>query len=145
MEKEAVMIQAEQIRPHMQVVGNDGELIGAVDSIDSGELRLTKSGAPDGKHHFLPLETSNLSTTACISTAPAFAPWPSGAECGVSASQGKSRGVSAWTGRISCPPNELPPAVAARLDFGTGSRILHLRAQAGGCSRRQQPRGRKYG
>ncbi len=50
------MIQAEQIRPHMQVVGNDGELIGVVDSIDSGELRLTKSGAPDGKHHFLPLE-----------------------------------------------------------------------------------------
>jgi len=50
------MIQAEQIRPHMQVVGNDGELIGMVDRIDGDELRLTKSSAPDGKHHFLPLE-----------------------------------------------------------------------------------------
>ena len=41
------MIQAEQIRPHMQVVGNDGELIGMVDSVDGDELRLTKSSAPD--------------------------------------------------------------------------------------------------
>jgi hypothetical protein len=51
------MIQAEQIKTHMQVVGNDGEIVGMVDSIDGDELRLTKSGTPDGKHHFLPLET----------------------------------------------------------------------------------------
>jgi hypothetical protein len=51
------MIRSEQIRQHMQVIGNDGELIGVVDSVESGELRLTKNSAPDGKHHFLPLET----------------------------------------------------------------------------------------
>jgi hypothetical protein len=51
------MIRPEQIREHMQVVGNDGELIGTVDRIDGDELRLTKSGAPDGRHHFLPLAT----------------------------------------------------------------------------------------
>jgi hypothetical protein len=51
------MIQTEQIRTHMQVVGNDGELVGMVDSVEADELRLTKTSAPDGKHHFLPLET----------------------------------------------------------------------------------------
>jgi hypothetical protein len=51
------MIRPEQIKPHMQVVGNDGELVGVVDSVDGGELRLTKGGAPDGMHHFLPLDT----------------------------------------------------------------------------------------
>jgi hypothetical protein len=51
------MIRAEQIRPRMQVVGNDGELVGVVDSVDGDELRLTKGGSPDGMHHFLPLDT----------------------------------------------------------------------------------------
>ena len=51
------MIRTEQIQPHMQVVGNDGEFIGVVDGIDGDELRLTKNDAPDGKHHFLPLAT----------------------------------------------------------------------------------------
>ena len=51
------MNRPEQIREHMQVVGNDGELVGTVDGLDGDELRLTKSGAPDGKHHFLPLAT----------------------------------------------------------------------------------------
>lgn len=51
------MVQAELIKEHMEVVGNDGEHVGIVDGIDSGELRLTKSDAPDGRHHFLPLAT----------------------------------------------------------------------------------------
>ena len=50
------MIRPEQIRPHMQVVGNDGELVGVVDNVDGNELRLTKGSAPDGMHHFLPLD-----------------------------------------------------------------------------------------
>ena len=51
------MIRSEQIKPHMQVIGHDGELSGVVDSVELGELRLTRNSAPDGKHHFLPLET----------------------------------------------------------------------------------------
>jgi hypothetical protein len=51
------MIRPDQIRPRMQVVGNDGEFVGVVDSMDGDELRLTKTGAPDGMHHFLPIET----------------------------------------------------------------------------------------
>lgn len=52
------MVPVEQIKPNMEVVGNDGKLVGVVDGIENGtELRLTKGDTGDGVHHFLPLET----------------------------------------------------------------------------------------
>ncbi|HZD91456.1 MAG TPA: DUF2171 domain-containing protein [Pseudolabrys sp.] len=51
------MVPTDRIKPKMEIVGNDGELVGVVDGIENGaELRLTK-GHQDGMHHFLPLET----------------------------------------------------------------------------------------
>jgi len=51
------MVNPDQIKPDMEVVGNDGEFVGIVDGIENGiELRL-KSGTGDGMRHFLPLAT----------------------------------------------------------------------------------------
>jgi hypothetical protein len=51
------MVRAEEIKQHMEVVGNDGRHVGIVDGVDAGELKLTQSDAPDRLHHFLPLAT----------------------------------------------------------------------------------------
>jgi hypothetical protein len=49
------MITPEQIREHMEVVGNDGLHVGVIDRVEAGEIRLAKYDSPDGLHHFLPL------------------------------------------------------------------------------------------
>jgi hypothetical protein len=52
--KELQMINPEQIRPNMTVVGNDGEFVGVVEAVEYGTLlRLMK----DQEHHSLPLAT----------------------------------------------------------------------------------------
>jgi hypothetical protein len=48
------MVDATQIREHMEVVGSDGKHIGKVDHVKGNELELTRALAV-GKHHFLPL------------------------------------------------------------------------------------------
>lgn len=51
------MAQLDQIKPGMQVVGNDGESIGVVDGLEDGaELRISRSTS-DRTPHFLPIET----------------------------------------------------------------------------------------
>jgi hypothetical protein len=47
--------QIDQIKEHMEVVGNDGLHVGVIDCVDAGEIKLTKNDSLDGRHHFLPL------------------------------------------------------------------------------------------
>jgi hypothetical protein len=48
------MIDATQIREHMDVVGSDDARIGEVDHVLGQDIKLTKAMAL-GKHHLLPL------------------------------------------------------------------------------------------
>ena len=50
------MIQASQIREHMDVVGSDGGHVGRVDKVMGDEIELTKLDLSAGlKHHMIPL------------------------------------------------------------------------------------------
>jgi len=49
------MANAQQIKPHMEVVGNDGEHVGIVDCVEGPELKLDPADSKDGLHHFIAL------------------------------------------------------------------------------------------
>ena len=50
------MIEAGQIREHMDVVGSDGKHVGRVDKVMGDEIELTKLDLSSGlKHHMIPL------------------------------------------------------------------------------------------
>ena len=50
------MIDASQIREHMEVVGSDGKHVGRVDHVKGTEIELTKLDLGAGlKHHMIPL------------------------------------------------------------------------------------------
>lgn len=49
------MVQASDIRPHMEVYGSDGILIGTVDHVDGDSIKLARKDSPDGQHHYVPL------------------------------------------------------------------------------------------
>ena len=50
------MIQATQIREHMEVVGSDGGHIGRVDHVMGDEIELAKLDLGSGlKHHLIPI------------------------------------------------------------------------------------------
>ena len=50
------MIQASQIREHMEVVGSDGGHIGRVDHVMGDEIELAKLDLGAGlKHHMIPI------------------------------------------------------------------------------------------
>ena len=50
------MVQAPQIKEHMEVLGSDGQHVGTVDHMEgSDKIKLTKNDAPDGKHHLISL------------------------------------------------------------------------------------------
>jgi hypothetical protein len=50
------MIQASQIREHMDVEGSDGKHVGRVDHVRGDEIELTKLDLSSGlKHHMIPL------------------------------------------------------------------------------------------
>lgn len=40
---------------HMQVKDMNGEHVGTVDHVEGDQLKLTRSGSPDGQHHYIPL------------------------------------------------------------------------------------------
>ena len=51
-----MMIEAAQIREHMDVVGSDGEHVGRVDQIKGDEIELAKLDLSTmGKHSLIPL------------------------------------------------------------------------------------------
>jgi hypothetical protein len=46
----------DQITAHMDVIASDGVKIGTVDHLDGPDkIKLAKSTAPDGQHHYIPL------------------------------------------------------------------------------------------
>jgi hypothetical protein len=50
------MIQASQIREHMEVEGSDGKHVGRVDKVIGDEIELTKLDLGSGlKHHMIPI------------------------------------------------------------------------------------------
>ncbi|MDX5331319.1 MAG: DUF2171 domain-containing protein [Caulobacteraceae bacterium] len=50
------MIQASEIREHMEVVGSDGGHVGRVDHVLDGEIELAKLDLGSGlKHHMIPM------------------------------------------------------------------------------------------
>ncbi len=50
------MINASQIREHMEVVGSDGGHVGKVDHVQDGDIELAKFDMGSGfKHHLIPL------------------------------------------------------------------------------------------
>ena len=50
------MIQAGEIREHMDVVGSDGGHVGRVDKVMGDEIELTKLDLGSGlKHHLIPM------------------------------------------------------------------------------------------
>ncbi len=52
------MVDASQIREHMEVIGADGVHVGTVDAVDGDRIKLTKADsgmAHEGHHHYIPL------------------------------------------------------------------------------------------
>jgi len=52
--------QSNDIREHMEVVGNDGRHVGTVDRVEGNRIKLTREDDPDGTgahHHFLSMST----------------------------------------------------------------------------------------
>jgi hypothetical protein len=50
------MIQASQIKEHMEVVGSDGRHVGRVDHVKGTEIELTKFDFGAGlRHHMIPI------------------------------------------------------------------------------------------
>ena len=49
------MIDASQIREHMEVVGSCGNHVGVVDHVEGDRIKLTRKDSGDGRHHYLPL------------------------------------------------------------------------------------------
>ena len=50
------MVDTNQIREHMEIIGADGGHVGTVDKLDGDRLKLTKSDrGSDGEHHYIPV------------------------------------------------------------------------------------------
>jgi hypothetical protein len=52
------MVDASEIREHMEVIGSDGKHVGTVDHLEGEDrIKLTKNDpAAGGKHHLIPVE-----------------------------------------------------------------------------------------
>ena len=51
-----VTIDTSQLKEHMDVIAADGEIIGKLDHLQDGKIKLTKNDSPDGRHHLVPLQ-----------------------------------------------------------------------------------------
>ncbi len=49
------MVNASDIKEHMELVGSDGQHIGTVDKVDGDRIKLTKADSTDAQHHYVPL------------------------------------------------------------------------------------------
>lgn len=47
------MLEKLRIREHMEVTTSTGQHVGTVDEIDNDQIKLTRSDAKDGMHHYL--------------------------------------------------------------------------------------------
>ena len=51
------MVDASQIREHMEVLGSDGGHVGTIDHVDGQRLKLSRNeAAAGGEHHYLSLD-----------------------------------------------------------------------------------------
>ena len=51
------MIEASQIREHMEVRAADGSHVGTVDHMEGeSRIKLTRTDSEDGRHHLIPLD-----------------------------------------------------------------------------------------
>jgi hypothetical protein len=48
-------IDIDQIKEHMEVVGNDGLHVGVIVRVEAGEIKLTRNDSAGELQHFLPL------------------------------------------------------------------------------------------
>lgn len=46
----------DRIKEHMEIVGNEGDHVGTVDSVTDSRIKLTKSDSADGLRHYLDVE-----------------------------------------------------------------------------------------
>ena len=110
------MVDASQIRPHMDVIASDGDRVGAVDAVEGQRIKLTAKDSPDGKHHHIDLadvarvdEHVHLSKTrAALGLAAA----------GAGAAAGAAHGAK--------PTNPLPPIRNPTVDGATPRRNFML-------------------
>lgn len=50
------MADVSKIKEHMDVIDSAGKKVGQVDHLEGADkIKLTKSGSPDGQHHFVPV------------------------------------------------------------------------------------------
>ena len=47
------MVNKDQIKEHMEVVGSCGNHVGTVDHVDGDAIKLTRQDSPDGRHKLL--------------------------------------------------------------------------------------------
>ena len=78
------MVQASQIKQHMEVVGSDGEHVGTVDHLEgTDKIKLTKDDPKaDGRHHIISLgwvAKVDQQVHLSKSSKDAFAQWQSAA------------------------------------------------------------------
>ncbi|MCP9221599.1 DUF2171 domain-containing protein [Erythrobacter sp. LQ02-29] len=50
------MFEKLRIKEHMEVADANGQHVGTVDEVKDDRIKLTKSDASDGSHHFIPLD-----------------------------------------------------------------------------------------
>lgn len=57
LEKQMDQEMMAKIVEHIQVRGSDNDHVGTVDHLDGqSHIKLTKSSAPDGQHHWIPID-----------------------------------------------------------------------------------------
>ncbi|MDZ7588653.1 MAG: DUF2171 domain-containing protein [Parasphingorhabdus sp.] len=47
------MFEKIRIKEHMEIIGKNGQHVGTVDNVDGDRIKLTRTDADDGKHHFI--------------------------------------------------------------------------------------------
>ena len=47
-------MNAQDVREHMEVIGSCGKLLGHVDRVEGGWIKLTRDSAPDDQHRYIP-------------------------------------------------------------------------------------------
>ncbi len=51
------MFEKMRIKEHMEVATSNGGHLGTVDEVEDNRIKLTRSDASDGRHHYVPLDS----------------------------------------------------------------------------------------
>ena len=61
------MVNASQIKEHMEIKGSDGQHVGTVDRVEGNKIKLTKSDpAAGGKHHYMDMAAVAEIKDGCV-------------------------------------------------------------------------------